>query len=90
MKRILWLSLRLLLAAIVVLYIADWAMLRVRMAHGTGYGTVQVDEYLSTPLKGNKDEYDFIGTQSQPCSHSIFPHGAAPCWWLVRHTDHWE
>jgi len=90
MKRILWLSLRLLLAAIVVLYLADWAVLRVRMAHGTGYGTVQVDEYLSTPLKGNKDEYDFMGTQSQPCSHSIFPHGGAPCWWLARHTSHWE
>lgn len=90
MKRILWLILRLLLTAIVLLYLIDWAILRVKTAHGAGYGTVQVDEYLSTPLKGSKDEYDYMGTQSEPCSHSIFPHGATPCWWLVRHTSRWE
>ena len=90
MKRIVWLVLRLLLAAIVLVYLIDWTAWRVKVARGTGYGTVQVDEYLSTPLKGNKAEYDFMGTQSHTCSHSLFPHGAAPCWWLARHTSHWE
>lgn len=90
MKRILWLSVRMLLVSIVVLYLADWAVLRVRMARDNGYGTVQVEEYLSTPLKGDKTEYDYIGTQPESCARSIFPHGAAPCWWLVRHTSHWE
>jgi hypothetical protein len=90
MKRILWLSVRVLLAGLVVLYLADWAVLRVRMARGTGYETVQVEEYLATPLKGSKDEYDYMGTRPEPCSRSIFPHGAPPCWWLTRHTSHWE
>jgi hypothetical protein len=90
MKRILWLAIRLLLATIAVLYLADWATLRIKMTHGTGYGTVNVDQFLSTPLKGNKDEYDFMGTVAEPCAHAIFPHGAAPCWWLAKHTSHWQ
>jgi hypothetical protein len=90
MKRVLWLAIRVLLAVAILLYLADWAALRVKMSHGMGYGTVQVDQYLATPLKGNKDEYDYMGAVSEPCSHSIFPHGASPCWWLAKHTSHWE
>jgi hypothetical protein len=90
MKRILWLAIRILLAVVVVIYLADWATLRVKMSHGSGYGSIQVDEFLSTPLKGNKAEYDYMGTESELCSHSIFPHGADPCWWLAKHTSHWE
>jgi hypothetical protein len=90
MKRILGLAIQVLLATVAVVYLADWAALRVKMTHGTGYGTVQVDQYLATPLKGNKDEYDFMGTQPEPCAHSIFPHGAPPCWWLARHTSQWQ
>lgn len=90
MKRIAWLVVRVLLAVVVLTYLVDWAVLRVRMTHGEGYGTVQVDEYLSTPLKGNKAEYDYMGSNPEPCAHSIFPHGAAPCWWLAKHTSHWE
>lgn len=90
MKRFLWLATRIVLAILVAVYLVDWGTLRVRTTHGTGYGTVQVEEYLSTPLKGNKNEYDYMGTQSESCAHSIFPHGAAPCWWLARHTSHWE
>lgn len=90
MKRVLWLAIQLLLATIAVVYVADWITLRVKMTHGIGYGTVQVDQYLSTPLKGNKDEYDYMGTVPEPCSHSIFPHGAPPCWWLAKHNSRWE
>lgn len=90
MKRVLWLAIRSLLAVLVVIYLADWAALRVKIARGTGYGTVQVDQFLGTQLKGNKEEYDYLGTVPESCSHSIFPHGAAPCWWLSRHTSHWE
>jgi hypothetical protein len=90
MKRILWVAIRVLIAALVVLYLADWAILRVRMARGGGYGTVQVDQYLSTPLKGNKAEYDYLGPASVTCSRSIFPHGAPPCWWVERHKNQWE
>lgn len=90
MKRPFRLVLHALLALIVLVYMIDWTTLRIRMAHGTGFGTVNVDQFLSTPLKGNKDEYDFMGTVSEPCSHSIFPHGASPCWWLAKHTSHWN
>lgn len=90
MKRILWLAIRIALAVIIAVYLIDWGVLRVKASHGRGYGTVQVDVYLATPLKGNKNEYDYMGAQAKPCAHAIFPHGAPPCWWLSRHTSQWE
>ena len=90
MKRILWIVFRVLIVTLIIIYLADWAILRIRMTHGTAYGTVQVDQYLSTPLKGNKDEYDYLGTVQVSCPRSIFPHGAAPCWWRERHKSVWE
>lgn len=90
MKRSLWIGVRMLIAAVIVVYLVDWGILRIRMTHGTAYSTVQVDQYLSTPLKGNKAEYDYLGTITVPCSRSIFPHGAAPCWWCERHKSVWE
>ena len=74
-----------------LLYLGDWAVLRVRVAHGTAYGVVQVNQFLATPLKGNKVEYDFMGTAPASCSHSIFPQQGNPaCWWLERHRSQWE
>jgi hypothetical protein len=74
-----------------LLYLADWAVLRVRVSHGTAYGVVQVNQFLATPLKGNKVEYDLMGTVPMTCSHSIFPQrGNPPCWWLERHRSQWE
>jgi len=82
--------------AMVVLFFAlvygtDWAVLQFRVAHGTAYRTVQVNQFLATPLKGNKAEYDLMGTTNVMCSRSIFPQkGNKPCWWLVRHASQWE
>lgn len=90
MKRKLWFSVRLLVATAILFYFADWGVLGIRIARGSAYGTVQVDQYLSTPLKGNKDEYDYLGTTTVTCAHSILPHGAAPCWWRNRHRSVWE
>jgi hypothetical protein len=90
MKKTFWLVIRALIAAVIVLYLIDWAVLCVRMARGNAYETVQVDQYLSTSLKGNKAEYDYLGTVAVSCSRSIFPHGTAPCWWRVRHKSVWE
>ena len=74
-----------------LLYVGDWAVLRVRVSHGTAYGVVQVNQFLATPLKGNKVEYDLMGTVPTTCSHSIFPQQGNPaCWWLERHTSQWE
>ena len=74
-----------------LLYAGDWAMLRFRIAHGTAYGAVSVTQFLATPLKGNKVEYDLMGTEQVTCSRSIFPQdGKSACWWVERHKAHWE
>jgi hypothetical protein len=84
-------GLKYLLIAAVVLYFADWAALRVRAAHGNALGSVQVSQYLATPLKGSKEEYDYLGSVTQPCVKSIFPHQEdQPCWWLQRHKNQWQ
>jgi hypothetical protein len=74
-----------------LLYVGDWAVLRMRISRGTAYGTVQVNQLLATPLKGNKVEYDLMGTVPVTCSRSIFPQQGDPaCWWLKRHATQWE
>jgi hypothetical protein len=74
-----------------LLYAGDWAVLRLRVARGTAYGVVTVNQFLATPLKGNKVEYDLMGTVQETCSRSIFPQNGNPaCWWLERHKSHWE
>jgi hypothetical protein len=79
------------LVTAVAVWIADWGTFRVRAARGTAFDSVQVEEYLSTALKGNKQEYDYMGTAQVTCARSLFPHGSAPaCWWLRRHTTEWE
>lgn len=79
------------LCAVAAAYAVDWTVMRVRIAHGTAYGTVMVNELLATPLKGNKVEYDVVGSAPQTCSRSLFPQaGKSACWWLERHTTEWE
>lgn len=91
MKRVLLLTLKSLVGFLLILYASDWVIWQVRMARRSGLGTVQVDQFLSTPLKGQKEEYDFMGTVEQPCAHAIFPHDSnPPCWWLARHRTEWE
>ncbi|MBB5342418.1 hypothetical protein HDF10_000368 [Edaphobacter lichenicola] len=73
------------------LWVGDWAVLRVRVSHGTAYRVVQVNQFLATPLKGSKVEYDYMGAVPVTCSRSIFPQQGNPaCWWLERHSSQWE
>jgi hypothetical protein len=72
----------------------DCGLFQVRMARASGLGSVPVEQYLSTPLKGNKAEYDYLGTTDVACAHSLFPQYARslwnpPCWWLEKHRAHW-
>jgi hypothetical protein len=67
----------------------------VRIHRGTGLGVVQVNQFLTTQLKGQKEEYDWMGTVPAPCAHSLFPQVSAqpmvpPCWWLERHKNQWD
>ena len=74
-----------------VLWLADWAVFAVRSVRGNGYDSVQVEQYLSTALKGNKQEYDYMGVADVRCARALFPHGgSAPCWWQRRHRQQWE
>jgi hypothetical protein len=71
-----------LVAAFVIAYVGDWSIYKLR---GSPTSTVAVDKFLTVPLKGNKIEYDFVGTTDVPCSVSLFPQGGqSPCWRLRR------
>lgn len=87
MKRILGRTVAGLIVALVVLYVGDWAVWRVRVARGGGMGSVVVSSIVVLPLKDNKEEYDWGGTADVSCSRSIFPQaGSGACWWLRRHN----
>lgn len=90
MKRQIGLIIRAILMSLIAFYLIDWAVFRLRLAHGGGYDTIQVDEYLSTALKGNKAEYDYLGSTPVSCARAVFPHGASPCWWVAHHKSRWE
>jgi hypothetical protein len=71
-----------LVAAFVVLYCGDWAVYRLR---GSPQDKVTVDRMLAVPLKGNKTEFDYLGSSDVPCSVSLFSQGGeSPCWELRR------
>jgi len=93
--RLLLKFLKYLLLAGLAVYATDFAVFAIRLTLGSGMGTVNVDRFLTTSLKGSKEEYDYLGSTSQSCSHSLFPQYAAsawntPCWWLARHKTRWQ
>jgi hypothetical protein len=91
MKQIAKIALLSLLAASLLVYVIDEIVLQVRIKHGTAYRVVQVNQFLTTPLKGQKEEYDLMGTVPVTCARSLFPQPNAPaCWWLERHANQWQ
>lgn len=69
----------------VAVYVGDWAVFKLR---GSPSSKVTVNSYQVVPLKGHKNEYDYLGSGDEPCSVSLFPQtGQAPCWWLRRHSN---
>ena len=74
-----------LVAAFVATYGGDWAVFKLR---GSPASKVTVNRYLTIPLKGNKQEFDYLGSIDAPCSRSLFPQaGQAPCWQLRRNPN---
>jgi hypothetical protein len=65
-----------LVAAFVVTYGGDWAIYKLR---GSPTSTVTVNRFLTVPLKGNKIEYDYVGTAQEA--------GQSPCWHLRRNPN---
>ena len=74
-----------LVVAFIVAYLGDWAIFKLR---GSPTSKVTVNRFLNVPLKGNKIEYDWLGTADVPCSISLFPQGGqSPCWRLRRNPN---
>jgi hypothetical protein len=72
-------------AAFVLVYTGDWAIYRLR---GSPQSMVTVNRYVAIPEKGRKTEFDYLGTQDQPCSVSLFSQtGESPCWELRRNPN---
>lgn len=74
-----------LLAIAALSYIADWAVFRLR---GAPKGSITVSHFVSAPLKNNKQEIDYLGSETVSCSATLFPQeGMQPCWYLSRHHN---
>jgi hypothetical protein len=74
-----------LVAAFIAIYAGDWAIFKLR---GSPTSKVTVNRFLNVPLKGNKIEYDYLGSSDVPCSESLFPRaGQYPCWQLRRNPN---
>ncbi len=77
-----------LLVLFAVLYIGDYASVRLRIPGHNPFGSVTVTTTLSVMKKDGKPDYYFQPPQAETCVRSIFPHlGYRPCWYLRRHTN---
>jgi hypothetical protein len=73
------------LIAGVALFAGDWLLYNLR---GARTSKVTVSRFLSAPLKNNKEELDYLGSEDVLCSESLFPQGGhTPCWYLRRHKN---
>ncbi|MGA3068852.1 MAG: hypothetical protein ABSD43_01435 [Terracidiphilus sp.] len=74
-----------LVAGFVAVYGGDWAVFKLR---GSPASKVTVNRFLTIPLKGGKQEFDYLGSSDVPCAVSLFPQaGQAPCWHLRRNPN---
>jgi hypothetical protein len=74
-----------LLAAFVALYGGDWAVFKLR---GSPHSKVTINRYVAIPLKGNKQEFDYLGSPEQSCALSLFNQaGQDPCLQLQRNLN---
>ena len=74
-----------LVAVFVATYGGDWALFKLR---GSPCSKVTVNRYVTIPQKGNKQEFDYLGSLDVSCAVSLFPQaGQDPCWQLRRHVN---
>ena len=78
-------------AALVIVYLGDYAWLRYRMRKPTAndpFEVMTIQRTLKISHKGAYSEdggFDFIleDPQTQTCVHALFPHGGDnPCWYI--------
>jgi hypothetical protein len=78
-------ALAVLILLFVAVYIADFSLYKLR---GAPTGHVAVNRYVSIPLKGQRTEFDYLGTADTPCAEALFPqNGQSPCWQLRRNPN---
>lgn len=71
-------------AGFIALYLGDMAVYNLR---GSPQGHVHVNQTIVVPLKGNKQEYDYLGASDVPCSVSIFSQGGEDACWMLRRNQ---
>lgn len=73
-------------AALVVLYLGDYALLRHKMSNPdqtVAFGTIT--SFYGTATKGGKMEIFTDQPQTETCVHSLFPHaGYRACWYISK------
>lgn len=78
------------LLVLVAVYAGDWLVYRYRRASGTVLDSVQVNQFMSVSLKGQKEEFDYLGQERVECVRTLLPWtGLYPCWWVRRHAENW-
>lgn len=89
LQRLFLRTILILLAAVALVFVIDFAIFRVRVAANRNpYGSVTVDPYFAVHEKSGKTEFMFQPPQTQTCVHALFPHeGLSPCWYLSRHPE---
>ncbi|MBV8072989.1 MAG: hypothetical protein JO270_24020 [Acidobacteriaceae bacterium] len=78
------------LSALAVLtYLADYGVLRYRIAANRApFGSVTVQPLYAVPQKNHRTEYLLEEPRDQTCVNSLLPHmGDPPCWYLSRHKE---
>jgi hypothetical protein len=69
----------------IAVYVGDSVVFKLR---GSPRSMVTVDRYLTIPLKGGKQEFDYQGSMDVQCTRSLFPQaGQSPCWQVRRNKS---
>jgi hypothetical protein len=75
-------------ACFLLTFAGDWVVFHLR---GSPMATATIQRYMGVPLKGRKEEYDYLGTVTVPCAVSLFPqNGIDPCWHMRKYPEQWE
>ena len=89
LQRIAGYSLAGLLAALLLIYIGDYAVLRYRLSgNQNATSQVTIKPYFAIQMKNGDTEFEFQAPYVDTCANSIFPHmGMQPCWYEKKHTE---
>jgi hypothetical protein len=77
-----------LVVALVVTYIGDYASVRYRIwkpRPNDPFESMKLDRFYAITQKNGREDYAPADSQTVTCVHSIFPHsGLNPCWYVIR------